>query len=569
MGDNISSNIPSNPPSPSSSTALAASLALTPRETSRLHTVASGLLNVYRTLQRMRYLHPSWIHPGPHDITSLLPLYNSLSLSPSTIYLYSILPYVEAPSEYMGFFQGGTFVDFRKEDDVQWGRDPLNTDGEEKYEGESEMMRGWMTPLSRLGNDSTVVFYDAERHQIGMFDPMNVGSMDPWLHPWDRPEGYVEGGEGDEVEEEEEDGNGDGDGDDDDDDDDEGGEGEEEGGEEGGGDEEDEEDDEDEDMDGKTCRWDEWDGRPAAQVLRDMVKWYEDLIETPGGGENTPLDWDSDIVVPLYRKHGWPGEGFDGDAFEVDHKRVLAVAEIRDKLEEPISRVKNHRASVEYYRGPRMESAQKHLERADTVDQQWLERWEVRCIEKQVIDEEKRLKAAEERMEVLCPGGRMKDFEDLPLLELRMLANQLEEAKDYIDRKKKEVEEPYSDSKWVIRELRLDLDFAQRTAVITKNAYEAAKLDAERLCPGRSLPPTEEIELKEPALDLAKSLETWNEKVETHRENIKDCREWMARLPEEASVTRGKLEENLQQEEERLKSALGQQEEAMKAIEVK
>ncbi|CEJ93521.1 hypothetical protein VHEMI09102 [[Torrubiella] hemipterigena] len=59
-------------------------------------------------------------------------------------------------------------------------------------------------------------------------------------------------------------------------------------------------------------------GRDAQTVLRDINRWYQNLAELPGG-ENSDGMWGmKGTIKALYKKHGWPGETFDGDAFLVD-----------------------------------------------------------------------------------------------------------------------------------------------------------------------------------------------------------------------------------------------------------
>jgi hypothetical protein len=69
--------------------------ALTTSQKAQLHEVADLMLEIYRTLARMRYLDSSWIYEGPHNIDALLPMYHSCGLDASIIYLYSILPYID------------------------------------------------------------------------------------------------------------------------------------------------------------------------------------------------------------------------------------------------------------------------------------------------------------------------------------------------------------------------------------------------------------------------------------------------------------------------------------------
>jgi len=151
---------------------------LTPSQKAELHEVADGMLKVYQTLVRMRYLDASLIQEGPHNVDHLLPLYRSLGLDPSIIYLYSILPYVKPGDDGGGgdFFQGGEFADFRDEEDVRQARDPFYSDAAE------DAMRPWMTPLSTVGNHHTALIYDARKHCIGIFDQLNSGSGDHNLY---------------------------------------------------------------------------------------------------------------------------------------------------------------------------------------------------------------------------------------------------------------------------------------------------------------------------------------------------------------------------------------------------
>ncbi|KAK8083957.1 hypothetical protein PG996_002738 [Apiospora saccharicola] len=69
--------------------------ALSSETKGRLQQVADLMLDIYKTRAEMRFIDAAAIKPGPHDITHLIPLYQSLKLDPTIIYLYSILPYVD------------------------------------------------------------------------------------------------------------------------------------------------------------------------------------------------------------------------------------------------------------------------------------------------------------------------------------------------------------------------------------------------------------------------------------------------------------------------------------------
>jgi hypothetical protein len=351
---------------------------LTRRQKARLHEVADLMLQIFRTLERMRYLEPEWIQPGPHDLSEHMPLYTSLNLDPATIYLYHLLPYIDPVMRFrLDFYDGGNFVDYRAQDDVEQGRNPL-------YSDESrDMLRPWMTPLSLSGNHTAFIVYDAKRHVVGIYDTQNCGSYDRNLQAGrvfkttreDGTERYFK--EWDGVEEEataeewEEEINRPADDDDDDDDEEEEeDEGYESRSDEGEDDEEEEEEEEEEDE----VWWDEMDARPAANVLRDVIRWYHELVEMPGQGESDWGRFDKKIVKPLYHKHGWPGEDFDGEAFLVDKARVEAAGKAQDNAARPFDELQRLRYQAEA-RGKSepsdMAKLHEKLAAAKTVDEEW------------------------------------------------------------------------------------------------------------------------------------------------------------------------------------------------------
>jgi hypothetical protein len=347
---------------------------LTPKEKARLHKVADLMLEIFRTLERMRYLDPEWIQPGPHDLSEHMALYESLNIDRSIIYLYHILPYLNpVMRNRLDFYDGGTFMDYRNKDDVERGRDPLFTDDP------AEMMRPWMTPLSMTGNHTNMLLYDAKRHVIGIFDSENSGSGDRnllggcvfsttdedgkerYYKWWDGKEEECSAEEwekkqtaGNEEDEEEYDAGADECEDDED--------------------EEEEEEEEEESEDEEAHYWDEMDARPAPSVLRDIIRWYHELVELPGNGECDPLRWDEELVKPLYRKHGWPGKDFDGDAFLVDKVRAEAARKAQSDADRPFNDLAALKRQVDRREEdePRdMEKLQEKLAAAKALDEEW------------------------------------------------------------------------------------------------------------------------------------------------------------------------------------------------------
>ena len=147
----------------------------------QLQEVADGMLQVYRTLVRMRYLEPEWIEEGPHALPDDLVAYcrsDAVNLDDAIIHLYSILPYV-GPRHiaHVDFFQGSYFADFRHKDHILDGRDPLFLAHADEP-AHDVILRPWMTPLSLCCNHNSVLIYDAKKHVIGIYDQMSDETRD-------------------------------------------------------------------------------------------------------------------------------------------------------------------------------------------------------------------------------------------------------------------------------------------------------------------------------------------------------------------------------------------------------
>ncbi|UNI24015.1 hypothetical protein JDV02_009795 [Purpureocillium takamizusanense] len=556
---------------------------LTPSQKAQLHEVADGMLKVYQTLVRMRYLDASLIQEGPHDIDHLMPLYRSLGLDPSIVYLYSILPYVAGPGDGGGgggdFFLGGEFVDFRKEDDVRQGRDPFYSEAVE------DAMRPWMTPLSGIGNHGTALLYDARKHCIGIFDQMNSGSCDHNLH-----EGYTirRADEGDEEAEEHgeqgSDGEGsaegaqeeDADGEDDEDhgsenDEDDEEEGKEEDdddednltGDEDEGDDDDDDDDDDE-HDSDECWLDIMDSRPAPNVLRDMALWLEDLTELPGGGEQSDPQWSPDIIKPLYIKHGWPHAHFNGDAFLVDQARAQAVLDARSAAEEPrltVERLRDGRGGNgdddDEGDSPAVRRLRERLRAATTPDDEWAARWELWRAEWRERRRMQCLREAEAELERVCPGGVCQKPDELILWELRQLREDLLSAERTLKSCQQELgdADASTDDDDTRRSLQIQLRQAESRAATCRRAYEACEADAQRECPGKApLPLGRGVETT--GLDLEQRQRDLSGQAEGLEEEIGLIREWVAGLPDKPGVqtARDMARARVEQSEEQLQS---------------
>ncbi|KAK4122195.1 hypothetical protein N657DRAFT_621398 [Parathielavia appendiculata] len=481
---------------------------LTAKQKKRLHGVAGQMLDIYNTLARMRYLEPEWIQAGPHDVSSLMPLYRSLKLDLSIIYLYHILPYVKAPdSDRMDFFMGSSFADFRNEHHVRDGRDPFISGNDPE-----QMMRPWMTPLSMLGNHQCVIVYDAKRHVVGIFDQEDGRSHDPNLR---------EGAANSDTHEQDE-------------------------------------EKDDIEAEGENI-WDEMDARPARRVLGDIVRWYHELFVTPGGGEIAGQEWNEDLVKPLYRKHGWPGEDFDGDAFLVDQVRADAARVVEYHAEEPFRQVQSlkHRvAELEENRALAMPKWQKKLAEAKSLDEEWLVRWEMWIDELDTRGMRTSLKRAEE----LFAAGEAQRHENLPQWELREVQVRLSMAKRQLEALKQGPSGSAQDQE-AIRH-------AEKKTAIHERAYLASLADAERLCPGR--PFTLEVGQAETGgQDYSARIERLSTVINGSEQAIEDIRGWMAQLPHGADGVRNVAQARLDYQENCLNRLKGHQRrytEAMKGF---
>ncbi|KJZ76373.1 hypothetical protein HIM_04102 [Hirsutella minnesotensis 3608] len=425
---------------------------LSASQRSQLHEVADLMLEIFHTLARMRYLPAEWIEEGPHDVSALLPTYHSLDLEPAIIYLYSILPYIKQSHIWKrDFFQGGEFADFRNVETVEQGRDPFWD------ESPAGRLRPWMTPLSMIGNHCDAIIYDARQHRIGIFGQMTCwSSTDRNVHEgWrmiredDGDSGLSnETGHGDDASSEgdasdiqvAENGHGQVSDDEGLSENDTAMEDEEDGEDQGESDESEEEDEDEEEVD---C--DNMDARPAANVLRDIIRWYYDLSEVPGGGEHSGSLWNQETAKSLYQKHGWPGEGFDGDAFEADLLRAHVAENVRHNLKPGYySRISCLEYSLKEEHGPALQKRTDKLATASSVDEEWVARWELWEAERRFHQAQAELRAAKEATFRAAWEPQTFDPEESLLKELVQLGEEITQRQEIFDALRKLL-------KWVIR----------------------------------------------------------------------------------------------------------------------
>jgi hypothetical protein len=461
---------------------------LTPKQKARLHEVADLLLEIYQTLARMRRIEAAWIQPGPHDLTAHLPLYASLGLDPRVIYLYSIMPCLDplaAITSSARFFESCGFFDPRNEEHVRDAREFHHHCAVSEDDPGCEL-RPWTTALSQRGQHAAIVMYEARRHVVFFVDNWSYENNDRNL--WNGDEWSVSE-EGDEEEAEQE------------------------------------------------RYFDYLKARAAGAVLRDILGWYRELVDVPGCSAHDE-EWceHDDGLRAVYRKHGWPGGNFDGDAFVVDRARVIPAAEIRFEPEKALpSRLETLQYLVrESEEAEKAATAQGHekLAAANHVDEEWVARWEIWKAEQLTRESKDRLMRAEE---LVAQGRGRQKVEDLPLWEWDQVRRDFEYEQQSLGWLKQRLEDDGT----------LALPLSQQTIrdvegqiATLQKACAASQADAERLCPGRSissLDPDESVA----GLKKKTKLEYLAGDLRYLEQRVVDTREWIAQLPEGAGEARG------------------------------
>ncbi|PGH19540.1 hypothetical protein AJ80_03876 [Polytolypa hystricis UAMH7299] len=527
------------------------SLELTPTQKSQLHEVADLMLEIYHTLARMRYLNEAWIQPGPHKIDALMPLYHRLRLDPSIIYLYHILPYIDQAHEReVDFFHGSYFADFRLEDNVEYARDPFYAAYGRDPEG--GVMRPWMTPLSLLGNHHSCIIYSAKKHQIWIIDQEFWGTTDPVLcRTW--YDGSKMGSSEDEASDseefvvvnraevvrsqEEKAGS-------------EQGSVESKQGTEGvegtqteegtvEGEIETIESESEEDTADSEGDYDDLRSRPAGEVLRDIVRWYHELKETPGGGENTGVEWEGEVTKRLYHKHGWLGKTSCGRMPLVKLSTLQRIrcgkwTRLRDRASDSNS--------------PIHQEIRERLAAAKTVDEEWLACWDLWEKEQPYVNALKDLEEAEKEAERRCPGGQCQRPEDLPLWEAEEMRHSTMSHTEHVEGMRRMAEETQHSGSKNASAFQIKLRHAEDQAMIYQRAYEAARADAERLCPGRSATSVPGIECLE-GRSAAKARQDLIKRIEKSQRIVEANREWATQLPQGADQAKKKVKKRIEQYE--------------------
>jgi hypothetical protein len=438
----------------------------------RLHEVADGMLKVYRTLAHMQYLEDSWIEKGPHDIDAQIPAWREAGTADSIIYLYSILPYVNNHHSNNGvdFVFGGVFCDFRHGSGSHNVRNPMYSEDEESF------LRPWMTTLSDIGNEKPALIYDARRHVIGIYRQQDDASSDPNYGKENDQGTYPS------------------------------------------------DDDNLEDYN----NWDEMKGRPASNVLRDIVRWYENLTELPGGGELSGREWAPALTKPLYIKHGWP-YNFSAIDFLIDQVKSREAEGIsNDPKKGLLAKITRWRRLLQMKPPPPKDSLAPGEKLADF----WFGRWMEFRNEQARIDIPAMLQEAERAYE---------RPDDPPVRLLRNLRYGIRRWEEHLSGAGNAMLDDKPESAQIRQA------YAEKHLVVQKRAYEESKaeLGGGAFFAERNMAEADLDKVTTPDAERAAE-------QERSRRYAGALREWLVQVPEEAELVRNLAEAMLKQLEARL-----------------
>ncbi|GAM43506.1 hypothetical protein TCE0_050f18374 [Talaromyces pinophilus] len=467
---------------------------ISPRQKAQLHEVADLMLDIYQTLVDMRYLDPVGVIQGPHNMTDLEPQFEELGIDPSIRYLYSILPYVDTDAAgNSDFLLEGEFTDFRDPDQVDQARDPFYASpSNSNFDDEDgPNMRPWYTPLSQLGNHGSVIVYDARRHLIWIIDQES----------WSTTDLALQNVEPKEVE---------------------------------------------------TANQNSFEhipSRPAGDVLKDIVQWYRNLDILPGGGENSWQEWDHNETPlrDLYTANGWP-DRFDADAFEINQARAFSRYLAQDFADRPINEVMRLNEVIERYK-KWIETQTENLGYTTTKESEWAIRSRIWCMELDLTNFEEDLIAAEQKVKQLCPENVCLPPQEWPLWELQAVTERLESLKADLTTAESGFEvDPYEGQD--LDEWKEDVLFrqkqhhlAKRKIAVYQKAYEAAREDAERLCPGQTF---ESVTGLGEMVWFGRMKEELRLVLTRTQREVELTREWLAQLPDDVPEARSDIESTIE-----------------------
>ncbi|KAF7167586.1 hypothetical protein CNMCM5623_000892 [Aspergillus felis] len=278
--------------------------------------------------------------------------------------------------------------------------------------------------------------------------------------------------------------------------------------------------------------------RRAGDVLRDIIRWYRSLDEIPGG-EHCSGEWTGyDIPLKeLYREYGWP-DNFDGDGFQIAQARAHGASSAKYVAEEPLRCVEKFKLWRRSAEG-RVSAHQAELAAAKSTDEAWAARFKLWMEELRSARNIESLTKAEQEAERLCPGGVCQRKEDLPLWELERLQHEYKWKQESVQTYQNWANDTDPDR---ARYYQISLQQAKREAAIYQKAYEAARADAERLCPGRTFQSATGI-ASLGRMDTVTSIREQKDTMAMMQRELEALRNWALQLPDGAIQAKKLVEE--------------------------
>jgi hypothetical protein len=248
----------------------------------------------------------------------------------------------------------------------------------------------------------------------------------------------------------------------------------------------------------------------------------------------------------LYREYGWP-DNFDGDGFQVAQARAHCAAIAKNTAEEPLRSVERCKTWEKRAEG-RVPVYQAELSAAKSSDEQWVARFKLWREELWSVRNNEYLAKAEQEAERLCPGGVCQRKEDLPLWELEKLRQEYKSKREKVETYQDGANEFADTDSDRARYHQISLQQAKREAAIYQKAYEAARADAERLCPGRTFQSATGI-ASLGRVDTVTSIQDQKATMGMMERELEALRDWALQLPDEAVQAKKLVEEEVESHE--------------------